>query len=697
MAPPRVIADSDDEDGVETPLSPPRKEVETPDVEPLSPGALDQHNLISDITDLSFFASVYDEQQARALEHSRLIENIVRQSQKASESSGDVSLPAKGKGRKANASSATNVTSPVVLNKLGNQPSLFSDDATSITTPRKSAPSEWDVPSSAETMPAPRSAKSSRGKNEKSYGKRKRSNSKAIGSSAAAEMFMGDGAAHGETVQDLAVHDETLPANNGAELSPQASTKRAKVSLHDSVLHDTPTTANFYIAQSNLTTMQKLEYQRVNVSQYGYPTLPGTLPNPKSSGMSTIAYSTPSRYTSSGPPLPWERSSAVNIEPGDSPIVINIASSPDVIAADHDYAERTATGSPHTHAHPVHHEIESPRSPNDDFMTKSPPSKKRKRKSKSIQDEDELVQEESWNPETTDNPGDEHQPQRHDEQTSNSQSLHECDDDVELIPNPHEVPTEEIERRELPREDIHKHDQLVSEMPSTAGPILIDAVEPNPPETQSIPKPKKRGRKKKQPPTDQVVQDEPLVEIQSTAQELIPTAKPPEVQAEPGKPKKKRGRPRKSDPAKPETPAAPEPESNPLPEAREDADELSSLQTEAIEKPKPKPKKKQAQRQEQTEIANGLTEGSTGDRDASPLREISSNPKTPSQRSTSAEGASTGSIAEPPADQKLPSKTQDKASTTPKPTPSASQPKVPYRVGLSKRTRITSLLKSIKR
>ncbi|OTA55290.1 hypothetical protein K449DRAFT_177878 [Hypoxylon sp. EC38] len=679
MAPPRVIADSDDEDGVETPLSPPRKEVEPPDVEPLSPGALDQHNPISDTTDLSFFASVYDEQQTRALEHSRLIENIVRQSQKASGSSGDVSLPAKGKGRKANASSATNVTS-VVLNKPGNQPSLFSDDATSITTPRKSAPSEWDVPSSAEIMPAPRSAKSSRGKNEKSYGKRKRSHSKTVGSSAAAEMFMGDGAAYEETVEDLTVHDETLPANNGAESPPQAATKRAKVSLHDSVLHDTPTTANFYIAQSNLTTMQKLEYQRVNVSH----------------GMSTIAYSTPSRYTSSGPPLPWERSSAVNIEPGDSPIVINIASSPDVIAADHDYAKRTAAGSPHTHAHPVHHEIESPKSPNDGFTTKSPPSKKRKRKSKSIQEEDELVQEESWNPETIDNPGDEHERQRHDEQTSNSQSLHECDDDVELILNPHEVPTEEIERGELSREDTHEHDQLVYEMPPTAEPILIEAPEPNPPETQSTPKPKKRGRKKKRATTDQAVQDEPLVENQSTAQGLIPTAKAPEVQAEPVKPKKKRGRPRKSDPARPETPAAPEPESNPLPEAREDVDELSSLQTEAIEKPKPK-KKKQAQSQEQTEIANDLTEGSIGDRDASPLKEISSNAKTPSQKSTSTEGTSTRSASEPPADQKLPSKTQDKASITPKPTPSASQPKVPYRVGLSKRTRIASLLKSIKR
>ncbi|KAI0142336.1 hypothetical protein F4776DRAFT_502131 [Hypoxylon sp. NC0597] len=684
MAPPRVIADSDDEDGVETPLSPPTKEAEPPEVEPLSPGALDQHNLISDTTDQSFFASVFDEQQNRALEHSQLIENIVRQSQKASRSSGDVSLPTKGKGRKANASSATNVTSPVVLSKLGNQPSLFSDDATNITTPRKSAPGEWDVPSSSEAMPAPRSAKGSREKNEKSYGKRKRSHSKTVGSSAAAEMFMGEDAAYGETVQD----------NNGAESPPQAATKRMKVSLHDSVLQDTQTAANFYIAQSNLTTMQKLEYQKVNVPHYSYSTLPGTLPNPKSSGMSTIAYSTPSRYTSSGPPLPWERSSAVNIEPSDSPNVINIASSPDVIAADHDYTEKTA-GSPHTHAHPVHQDIEGP---NDDFTTKSPPSKKRKRRSKSIQDEDELVQDVSWNPEAIDNPGDDHERQPHGEQKSNSQNLHECDDDVELIPNPHEeVLTEDVERGEHPREEAHEYDQLVSEMPSTAEPVPISAPESNPPETQPAPKPKKRGRKKKQLATDQVIQDEPPVENQATAQEQIPAAKGPEVQASPGKPKKKRGRPRKSDPAQSETPVVPGPESNPFPKTYEDADELSLVQTEAIEKPKPNPKKKQARRQEQTEIENDSTEGSIGDRDASPLEEISSNPKNSSQKSTSTEGISMGSASESSADQKLPSKTQDKGSTTPKLTPTASQPKVPYRVGLSKRTRIASLLKSIKR
>ncbi|KAI0843495.1 hypothetical protein F5Y06DRAFT_5590 [Hypoxylon sp. FL0890] len=690
MAPRQVIADSDDEDGGDAPLSPPRKEIEPPEVEPLSPGALDQHNQISDVTDQSFFASVYDEQQSRAIEHSQLIENIVRQSQKASRSSGDVSLPTKGKGKKANASSATNVTSPIVLNKPGNQPSLFSDDATSITTPRKSAPGEWDVPSSAEAVPAPRTAKGSRG-NEKSYDKRKRSQSKTIGSSAAAEMFIGDDA------QDSATNVETLPASNGVELSPQPATKRMKASLHDPGLQHTPATANFYIAQSNLTTMQKLQYQKVNVPQYGYSTLPGTLPNPRSSGMTTIAYSTPSRYTSSGPPLPWERSSAVGIDPGDSPNVIDITSSPDVIAADYDHAEKLTADTPPTHAHPVHREVDGP---SEDPTMESPPSKKRKRRSKSIQDEDELVPDESWNPVTIGSPQDNHKRQHDNLQKSNSPSLHERDEDIELVPNPHEAsPPGEPEHGELPREEAHGDDELALAMPSTEPPISISEPEPKAPETQPAPQPKKRGRKKKQPATEKVIQNNSPDENQTTIQEQIPAADGPEVQVEPEKPKKKRGRPRKSDSAMSETPVAPTSESTSLPKSHGDEDELTSVQNEATEKPKPKPKlkKKQAQKQEENGAANDTTECEVGDRDASPLKEISSNPGTPSRGSMSVEGVSVVSVAESSADQNLPPKNQDKGSTMPKSTPTSSQPKVPYRVGLSKRTRIASLLKSIKR
>ncbi|KAI1136556.1 hypothetical protein F5Y05DRAFT_96959 [Hypoxylon sp. FL0543] len=677
MAPRQVIADSDDEDGEDNPLSPPMKEAEEPpEVEPLSPGPLDQHNSISDTTDQSFFAGVYDEQQNRALEHSQLIENIVRQSQKLSRSSGDVSLPAKGKGKKANASSATNVTSPVVLNKPGNQPSLFSDGSTSITTPRKSAPGEWDVPSSAE---------SSKGKSGKSYGKRKRSQSKAVGSSAAAEMFMGDDQNR----------DEGRRVSDEAELSSQPATKKVKASPHDPGLQDAPTIANFYIAQSNLTTMQKLEYQKVNVPQYGYSTLPGTIPNQKSSGVTTIAYSTPSRYTSSGPPLPWERSSVADINPGDSPRIIDITSSPDVIAPEHDYTERRATGTPHAHAHPIHNEGGGL---SEDSTMKSPPNKKRKRRSKSFQDEDELAQDQSWNHETIDSPRDDDQHEHDATQRSNLPSLHEHDEDVELVPNPHEeVHTQGIEHGELSRQEVHGDDGLALEMPSTEPPFPVRDPEPQASETQPAPQPKKRGRKKKQPAAEKNVQEKSPVEGQTATREHIPAVDGAEVQAEPDKPKKKRGRPRKSAIAISEGAVAPVPELTPLPEAHENVDELASVQTEATQKPKPQYKKKQAPRQEENVTANDLSAGEVGDRDAFALKEISSNPGTPSRESASAEGTSVCSVAESSAEQSLPSKNQDKGSTMPKPTPMSSQSKVPYRVGLSRRTRIASLLKSIKR
>ncbi|KAG4222879.1 hypothetical protein PC116_g28647 [Phytophthora cactorum] len=75
------------------------------------------------------------------------------------------------------------------------------------------------------------------------------------------------------------------------------------------------------------------------------------------------------------------------------------------------------------------------------------------------------------------------------------------------------------------------------------------------------------------------------------------------------------------------------------------------------------------------------------------LKEISSNPR-PSEEPASAEDVPAKLTPKPVADQR---KSEEKGSPAPKATPTSSQPKVPYRVGLSKRTRIQSLLKIIKR
>lgn len=314
----RVIADSDAEDDDDGPLSPLREDVlDPPEIEPLSPHRLgssratsDTHNQISDTTDQSFFANVYDEQQSRALQQSHLIEHIVRQTQRASGSSGEVSLPAKGKGkgRKTNTSSATDVTSPVVLKKPGNQPSLFSDDASVITTPRKSLPGEWDIPSSPEDAFTSKSVKSAKTRRDKTYGKRKSQPGLAL-SPAAANIFTADNDASGEALEDVGVHDTD-------ELSWQPMAKKRKISLHDFTLPEAATTTKFYVAQSNMTTMQKLEYEKVHVSQNSYAGFAGPSANQKSSGMTTVAYPTPSRYaSSSGPPLPWEAGPALDLQP----------------------------------------------------------------------------------------------------------------------------------------------------------------------------------------------------------------------------------------------------------------------------------------------------------------------------------------------------------------------------------------------
>ncbi|KAI1091518.1 hypothetical protein F5B19DRAFT_264701 [Rostrohypoxylon terebratum] len=679
MASRRVIADSDDEDGDDQPLTPLREDTREdaempPEIEPLSPQLPDTQKPTSGTTDQSFFASVYDEQQSRAFEQSQLIEQIVRRSQKASGSSSEVPHPVKDKARKSDASSATDVTAPIILDNLGNQPPLFNNSASGATTPRKGVPSEWDVPSSAEAAPSSRTAKNSKGK-EKSYGKQKRTPSKIIGSSAAAEMFMGNGVTH-----------ETYPTN-----------------------HDTPAPINFYIAQSNLTTMQKLEYQRVNVSQKsqnGYSGLPVSHSNPKSSGVSTVAYSTPSRYASSGPPLPWERSpmpipmadAIVDTQPLETSTVINIPSSPDVIAADHHgNAPMADMGLPYFSTRTAPYEVDAPVG---DSTMCDPPNKKRKKTPKDTLDEDELAQDQPWaldNDNDKQDEQDSHKRRRRSEHISNSPIVNEEDGDIELIPHPRdEEHPREVEREEPLQEEPYKVDERIPEIPATEQPIPAIMPEPIQLDAQPTPQPKKRGRKKKQPMSEQIILDDVLVQNQATAQDLNTAANISEVPIEPGKTKKRRGRPRKSDPAKTEILVAPQLEPA-IPETVEN-DPCGEEPTGITGTTKKSKKKKKAEKQEEEGVApSEPIANEIEDRDASPLKEISSNSRTPSHRSMPTEVLPAKAVAESPANPTLPPKSEEKARAIPKPTSTASQSKVPYRVGLSKRTRIASLLKVIKR
>ncbi|KAI0181298.1 hypothetical protein GGR52DRAFT_27567 [Hypoxylon sp. FL1284] len=610
MATRRVIADSDDESGDEDPPSPDRPGIMgPPEVEPLSPqrdpSSSGARNQPSDSTDQSFFASVYDEQQSRAAQQSQLVEHIIRQSQRASRSSGEASLPA----------------------------------------------GAWDVPSSPEGAEKETSAKSSRGKNEKSYGKRRRG-SKAASSPAAAKIFMGDDGSSASIDYNANAHNDTA--------------KKRKVSLHDSVPQEASTTANFYIAQSNLTTMQKLEYQKVSVPRNSYPGLPGSLNNnQKSSGMTTIAYSTPSRYaSSSGPPLPWERSPAPEHEPGDSNI-IDITSSPDIIAAGHDFIEEAAVETTYEKTHSGLDEVESATA---DSTPKAPQKKKGKKRLKDTQEEDELDQDELGDPEVRKD-----RKRRRSEQNPqiDSSAAHESIEDIDLVPNLQEEP---------PVDDVREPEEFPADVPATEPPPPDHAPEPSIPEVQPAPQPKKRGRKKKQPVSEEAVVDEQAAPV--------PIA---EIQPEPEKPKKKRGRPRKSDTEKAEKVAAVEPKADSTSKSHEDdiqRDELASEET-PVNKGKLKTKKTAKQADVLDEATNEQVTDEGGR--TSPLKEISRNSRTPSEKSKS--------LDEKPEDAGPDQNLTPNQAVPSKPTPAStpSQPKVPYRVGLSKRSRITSLLKSIKR
>ncbi|KAI0435933.1 hypothetical protein F4803DRAFT_263905 [Xylaria telfairii] len=660
MARRRVIADSEDEnEGDDVPLPHLGEDFDRPEPEPLSPHRqLESNKQSSDITDPSFFANIYDNQQDFAVQQSHLIENIVRQSQRASASSGDVSLPSKKNGRRVNPSSGTDVTSPMALSRPRNHmAALFNDDVSDFTTPRKSMGQVWDIPSSPVGATAPQSTKSGRSK-EKTYGKTKSRRSRLASSPAPAETFAAQETTPRRPLEGVGV--EYQPEGDQITDSPSMPpTKRTKVSHHDTTL---PDTTKFYIAQSNLTTMQKLEYQRVNVSVNGYGGLPGSLPNHKSSGATTIPYSTPSGY-SSIPPLPWEETPAQPSSPQRN-VTINISSSPDVIGNDFDLPEERS---------PVAaQEIETPKpkksreSPPVRPQSRTPVAKGKKR---AVQDfeEDELSRDDVWDGNDIDPAQDSYKPRTTKRRSVLAASVSDIGNKIGTL------------------DDIS--DEAI--IPTQDPPGVPAPLEPQP-EAQL----KKRGRKKKQ-----LITEEPLIEIdtneESHSNQNAPSPeKAAEVEPSPSKPKKKRGRPRKSGPPKaaedplPEPSVTGEPPITESPQKDDNADTSAAVsKTQGKGDQKGKGRKKEKKTPEEVEDTES-------DDDRPPLKEVDSNLRSPSKPlSTSEETPAKSRSGSTEEEKKSTLKTQSKE--TPKST--ASQSKPTYRVGLSKRSRIAPLLKSIKK
>ncbi|KAG4222880.1 hypothetical protein PC116_g28648 [Phytophthora cactorum] len=197
-------------------------------------------------------------------------------------------------------------------------------------------------------------------------------------------------------------------------------------------------------------------------------------------------------------------------------------SSPDVITAGHDYTEREPAEVALVDTQIAYDEVEPPLGD----TTPRNLSNKRKKRTRSIQDENEdELQDESWDHETVRHQ-DKHKRRRNEPKLDPPDP--QGDDDIELLPNPHEEIPQDQNNQDPPREGIHENGDAAPDIPATAPPVPINAPEHNLPETQPVPQPKKRGRKKKQVVSEQIIQKELPVENQAVAQEEIPDIKDPE-------------------------------------------------------------------------------------------------------------------------------------------------------------------------
>ncbi|KAJ8125243.1 hypothetical protein O1611_g8397 [Lasiodiplodia mahajangana] len=665
MARRRVIADSEDEDEGDEVIFHPTGDFDRPEPEPLSPpgqhssvAAAESHHDQLHVTDPSSFANGYDDQRNLSVQQSHLIENIVRQSQRASASSGDVSLPAQKRRRRADRSSGTDVTSPTASKRARNHATLLSDGVSEFTTPRKSTGQEWEIPSSPEDATTSINTKCAPKAEEKTYGSGKKRKSRLISSPATTEMFAAEKTAQQAASKDNGVDNRVDgDQRTGAMLTPTA--KRKKVSHHDLTL---PDTTKFYIAQSNLTTMQKLEYQKVNVSLNGYGGLPGSLPHQKSSGVTTIAYSTPSGY-SPVPPLPWEEP----LEQPASPLsnkVINISSSPDVMDSRFEFPnENNSVARLET-------DMTMPNPKNNRKFSVKPPavtSVSNGKRAAQGDEEDELWKDEVGDLDPPDLPPTSYKPKvtKPRPMATGFPGIEDNPESLEGILDEAVTQTESIA------------DFIAPALPDTDPPPLPDTDPPELPDT-NCPEPPEPSLEVVAGTTESYLNQDSTSPQQATEAE-------PSVE----KPKKRRGRPRKSGPPKAAKEQLPEPYiASELPRLNSPREDSNNDESSTVLK-KQKNTEQKAKREKCQAIDEIEDTPSKDNRLA--LKEVDSNLKTSSKLDSTKESP-TKTRAEPQDEEPTPKKGLRE---TPKLT--ASQPKVPYRVGLSKRSRIAPLLKSIKK
>ncbi|KAK8093759.1 hypothetical protein PG997_000444 [Apiospora hydei] len=767
----RVIADSDeDDDDFDSPLKPGPTtaaaaahvtavaghyvdgmdvEAEAPEMEPLSPvhqigDALlhnleygeeqqqEQHQRTSGSTDTEFFDNVHNEHRrlAQQQQRSNLIENIVRMSQKASggtSSGGDVSLPLKaGKVKSSNMSLATDVTSPAV--KLANKAKTNAattlsgkpiSSASEITTPRKSDGNkdEWDVPSSGDEARSNKSARPSSAT--KTYGKRKRGS---VSKHATTMDLFAGGPDELEVAEvDRSSSDRLPSAKKG---------KMVEIDTDESII---PDTNQFYIAPSSLTASQKEQYRPVHVSSSD-DNNGGEVSVAPDYSMAPRLPRSPSRavrlrsHTRRRPAVD-EDGEVLRIEDNHGGAettedIVDLTSSPDIITSANGKrrGQTASTGKPPKLPRQLSRVDEEGVQP----IGRSPSRKRRQKAARrSDEDDDELAGDDGWDSEDVGFHREVYKP-RPSRRRSNGANCQEdaraaesaTNDDVmhELPPTQDPLQLEETTEAAR-REEVQKTPDIAAEAPAPApdpGPVMVNGKPP----------PKKRGRKKKQPQpsaaSDELTQAHTsgVSGAESGAMDLEPTAAPTaadpyafedDVPAE--KPKKKRGRPRKSEtPVKAaEPPPSVRTEQNTLPST---ADPLAMEDEDFAPKATEPPSRGRSASEEIPPSEDDDDEddepvvkkrgGPPNAPNASPLREVDRNTKTQSPAvATDEAGESESSNTAKKAAAESPAPTAASSAATKKTpgpaTPSQQQGKVPYRVGLSKKSRVQSLLKIIRK
>lgn len=325
--------------------------------------------------------------------------------------------------------------------------------------------------------------------------------------------------------------------------------------------------------------------------------------------------------------------------------------------------------------------------------SETPASRKRKKKSQRIEEDvDELGQDESWDSDTIGHHRETYTP-RLSRRRSNATNIHEDEtaqqEEVEEPVDVVEIGVEEESENHITDivADPMEENSASNIPPTTALEVPAATEGKNLPTAQ--PK-KKRGRKKKQPVVEEAVQDEQTIEEPVAPVELDPPFQAVEVDDVSDKPKRKRGRPRKSDQAKAtEIDAPPMPAESPddpigKKTLDEDYNEASAKEDEG--NPKSKKAAKKQKKKDQVNVNTLREDGNLA------LKEVDVNSITPS-RSASSEPVGKKSKEEPAAADN--SKAKPKTKETPK--SAASQSKALYRVGLSKKSRIAPLLKCIKK